>query len=80
MRFGSIGLFGFIILKIFVYDLSFPQGLYRSVSFAGLGMILLAVSYLYGRYHSLLLETWGQSTCSRGSGMTLSHHTQEVER
>jgi uncharacterized membrane protein len=56
MRFGSIGLFGFIILKIFVYDLSFLQGLYRSTSFAGLGLILLAVSYLYGRYHTLLLE------------------------
>jgi uncharacterized membrane protein len=56
MRFGSIGLFGFIILKIFVYDLSFLHDPYRSVSFAGLGMILLGVSYLYGRYHSLLLE------------------------
>jgi uncharacterized membrane protein len=56
MRFGSIGLFGFIILKIFVYDLSFLQNLYRSTSFAVLGLILLAVSYLYGRYHSLLLE------------------------
>jgi uncharacterized membrane protein len=56
MRYGSIGLFAFIIVKIFVYDLSFLQGLYRSVSFAGLGMILLGVSYLYSRYHELLLE------------------------
>ncbi len=56
MRFGAIGLLGFIILKIFVYDLSFLQGPYRSVSFAGLGLILLAVSYLYSRYHALLLE------------------------
>jgi uncharacterized membrane protein len=56
MRFGAIGLLGFIILKIFVYDLSFLQGPFRSMSFAGLGLILLAVSYLYSRYHSLLLE------------------------
>jgi uncharacterized membrane protein len=56
MRFGAIGLLGFIILKIFVYDLSFLQGPYRSMSFAGLGLILLAVSYLYSRYHALLLE------------------------
>jgi uncharacterized membrane protein len=57
MRFGSIGLLGFIIVKIFVYDLSFLQGPYRSMSFAGLGLILLAVSYLYSRFHLLLLET-----------------------
>jgi len=56
MRFGSIGLLGFIIVKIFVYDLSFLQGPYRSMSFAGLGLILLAVSYLYSRFHLLLLE------------------------
>ena len=56
MRFGAIGLLGFIILKIFVYDLSFLQGPFRSMSFAGLGLILLAVSYLYSRYHALLLE------------------------
>jgi hypothetical protein len=57
MRFGSIGLFGFIILKIFIYDLSFLQGLYRSVSFAVLGLILLGVSYLYSRYRVALMET-----------------------
>lgn len=56
LRIGAFGLFGFIILKIFVYDLSFLQGLYRSISFAGLGVILLAVSYLYQRYRGLLLE------------------------
>ncbi len=55
MRIGSMSLFGFIILKVFIYDLSFLQSLYRSISFVGLGVILLGVSYLYGRYRSLLL-------------------------
>jgi hypothetical protein len=56
LRVGAFALFGFIILKIFIYDLSFLQNPYRSVSFAGLGLILLAVSYLYQRYRALLLD------------------------
>lgn len=56
MRLGSIALLGFIILKVFVYDLSFLSGLYRSASFAALGAILLLVSYLYSRYRELLLQ------------------------
>ena len=56
MRVGSIGLFGFIVLKVFIYDLTFLAGPYRSASFVALGIILLAVSYLYGRYRAVLLE------------------------
>ena len=56
MRVGSIGLFGFIVLKVFIYDLTFLAGPYRSASFVALGVILLAVSYLYGRYRGVLLE------------------------
>jgi hypothetical protein len=55
-----MALFGFIILKIFIYDLSFLEGLYRSASFAGLGVILLAVSYLYQRYRAVLLDDDGE--------------------
>jgi uncharacterized membrane protein len=54
LRFFSIGLFGLTILKIFVYDLSFLETLYRIFSFIGLGLILLAVSYAYQRYKGLL--------------------------
>ncbi len=55
LRFFSIGLFGLTILKIFVYDLSFLETLYRIFSFIGLGLILLAASYAYQRYKHLLL-------------------------
>ena len=55
LRLVSIVLFGFTILKIFVYDLSFLETLYRIFSFVGLGVILLAVSYLYQRYKSIIL-------------------------
>jgi uncharacterized membrane protein len=54
LRFFSIGVFGLSILKIFVYDLSFLETLYRIFSFIGLGMILLAVSYAYQRFKGLL--------------------------
>lgn len=56
MRLGAMALFAFVILKVFIYDLSFLGAAYRPVSFAGLGIILLGVSYLYQRYRSLLLN------------------------
>ncbi len=56
VRIVAIILFGIATLKIFVYDLSFLETLYRIFSFIGLGMILLAVSYLYQKYKSLILE------------------------
>ena len=54
IRVISIVLFGFTILKIFIYDLSFLETLYRIFSFIGLGVILLGVSYLYQRYKSVI--------------------------
>jgi uncharacterized membrane protein len=44
------------ILKIFIYDLSFLETFYRIFSFIGLGLILLAASYLYQRYKSLIID------------------------
>ena len=55
VRIEAIILFGVSILKIFIYDLSFLDTLYRIFSFAGLGIILLAVSYLYQRYRGIIL-------------------------
>lgn len=59
LRIISMALFGFTILKIFIYDLSFLQTVYRMISFIALGLILLAVSYLYQRYKGIIL---GQSS------------------
>ncbi len=56
LRLVAIALFGITILKIFIYDLSFLETLYRIFSFIGLGVILLAVSYLYQRYKGIILE------------------------
>ncbi|MGH9764600.1 MAG: DUF2339 domain-containing protein, partial [Blastocatellia bacterium] len=56
LRLVAIVLFGITILKIFVYDLSFLETLYRIFSFIGLGLILLSVSYLYQRYKAVIFE------------------------
>jgi len=55
-RLQAIALFGIAILKIFLYDLSFLETLYRIFSFIGLGVILLFVSYLYQRYKDIILS------------------------
>ncbi len=54
LRIVAFVLFGISILKIFLYDLSTLETLYRIFSFIGLGVILLAVSYLFQRYKQFL--------------------------
>ncbi|MCX6826620.1 MAG: DUF2339 domain-containing protein, partial [candidate division Zixibacteria bacterium] len=62
VRIISIGLFGISILKIFTYDLSFLDTLYRIFSFIGLGIILLAVSYAYHRYKAIIFGSADESS------------------
>jgi uncharacterized membrane protein len=57
LRIMAIALFGITIVKIFAYDLSFLAGLYRIFSFIGLGVILLAMSYLYQRYKTVIFDS-----------------------
>jgi uncharacterized membrane protein len=56
LRLGSMALLGLVVLKIFIYDLAFLSPALRSISFVGLGVILLAVSFLYQRFRGLLLD------------------------
>ncbi|MEN8194038.1 MAG: DUF2339 domain-containing protein [Bacteroidota bacterium] len=56
IRTTSIIIFGIAILKIFLYDLSFLETLYRIFSFIGLGIVLLLASYLYQKYKHLIFE------------------------
>jgi uncharacterized membrane protein len=42
------------ILKVFLFDLSFLENPYRILSFLALGAILVAVSFLYQKYRSVL--------------------------
>jgi uncharacterized membrane protein len=56
LRIAAMVLFGVTIVKAFFFDLSFLETLYRIVSFIGLGVILVAVSYFYQRYKTVLFE------------------------
>jgi uncharacterized membrane protein len=55
LRIAAIVLYGITILKIFLYDLSGLDTLYRIFSFMGLGLILLGSSYLYQRFKGIIL-------------------------
>lgn len=70
MRIGALALFACIIVKVFVYDLSFLGAVYRPVSFGCLGVILLAVSYLYSRYRGLLLDPDGPRDDPQAAALT----------
>ncbi len=54
LRILAIIVFGVSIAKIFFYDLRFLETLYRIFSFMGLGVILLAVSYVYNRFKDFI--------------------------
>jgi len=49
LRWQSLILFGLVVGKVFLYDLSFLERAYRILSFFILGAVLLAVSFLYQR-------------------------------
>lgn len=49
LRWQALFLFGTVVVKVFIYDSSYLDRLYRIVSFLILGVVLLVVSFLYQR-------------------------------
>ncbi len=49
VRFLAMALFGLTVLKVFLVDFSALGGIYRILGFMGVGLALLAVSFLYQR-------------------------------
>jgi uncharacterized membrane protein len=47
LRWQALFLFGLVVAKVFFYDSSYLQRLYRIISFLILGLVLLVVSFLY---------------------------------
>jgi uncharacterized membrane protein len=47
LRYAALGLFGFVIVKVFIVDLASVKTLYRMLSFLILGVVLLLVGLLY---------------------------------
>ena len=61
LRLMALGLLGLTIFKVFLFDLSSLQKLYRIISFIVLGLILLAVSFLYQRYRQRMAGLIGDA-------------------
>jgi uncharacterized membrane protein len=59
LRIMALLLLSLTIFKVFLFDLSELQKLYRIISFIVLGAILLAVSFLYQRYRQQIAELIG---------------------
>jgi uncharacterized membrane protein len=49
LRWQALVLFGLVVVKVFFYDSSYLERLYRIISFLILGVVLLVVSFLYQR-------------------------------
>jgi uncharacterized membrane protein len=49
LRWQALVLFGFVVIKVFLYDSSYLERFYRIVSFFILGLVLLIVSFIYQR-------------------------------
>jgi uncharacterized membrane protein len=47
LRYAALGLFGVLLVKVFVMDMSTVKNVYRIAAFLATGVTLVAVSYLY---------------------------------
>jgi uncharacterized membrane protein len=53
VRLLALGLMGLTAIKVFLFDLGFLDTSYRILSFGGLGLALIGISWLYSRYGQL---------------------------
>ncbi len=56
LRIGAIVLFGFTLLKLFYYDISYLDTIAKTIVFVSLGILLLIISFLYNKYRHLIFE------------------------
>lgn len=79
LRVLAFVLFGLTIAKIFILDLSFLDTLYRIFSFIGLGVILLAISFLFQKFRDVIFGADGETNkqAEENPGM---ENTGELQR
>ncbi|WP_316803830.1 DUF2339 domain-containing protein [Pedobacter nototheniae] len=56
LRIGAIVLFGFTLIKLFVYDISYLDTIAKTIVFVSLGVLLLIISFLYNKYKHLITD------------------------
>jgi uncharacterized membrane protein len=54
----GLGLIGFVVAKLYLYDVWLLVRIYRIAAFAALGALLLITSYLYSRYREKIEAWW----------------------
>jgi uncharacterized membrane protein len=57
-RLLALGAIGFVVVKLYFYDVWLLDRLYRISAFVALGILLLAASYLYSRWKDKLDVLW----------------------
>jgi len=50
IRYAGLGVMVLVVLKVFLWDMSSLEGLYRIASFIGLGLSLVGIGWLYQRF------------------------------
>ena len=50
IRYAGLGIMVLVVLKVFLFDMSNLEGLYRIASFIGLGLCLVGIGWLYQRF------------------------------
>ena len=56
LRIGAIVLFALTLLKLFLYDISHLDTISKTIVFVSLGVLLLAISFLYNKYKHLIVD------------------------
>lgn len=56
LRIGAFALFGFTLLKLFIYDISHLDTISKTIVFVSLGLLLLIISFLYNKFKYLIAD------------------------
>lgn len=54
LRIGAFSLFGITLLKLFLYDISQLDTIFKTVIFISLGILLLIIAFLYNKYKGVM--------------------------
>ena len=57
-RVAGLGLIGFVVLKLYLFDVWQLGRVYKTLAFVALGILMLSTSFLYSRFRSLIESWW----------------------
>jgi len=63
-RISGLGLIGFVVVKLYIFDVWQLGRIYRISAFVALGALLLATSFLYSHFRTLIEGLWKNDEAS----------------